>query len=185
MAGSERSETSLIIEKTKLELTKTLRESWKSLYWEPEIETPRGSGIAVLIEATDDKSEIVYMFPTGKIIRANKDSLEEVDLPAYLTLAPKAENILKALKLEQRREIDENPGGRDILWRPGQTRFGKWYCSSSSRDTVITVRAKRDGLYCPNHPDMKLITVVAHSEDRERFSDCPVKGCFFSVYNGI
>jgi len=189
MSRQERSETSLIIEKTKSELVESLKKVWKSLYWEPEVKTPQGCVKGISVDATKNESEIVYLSQLGRIIRADKDKSEEVDLPTYLNLAPKAENILKELRVAQRQEIENDPEGRDVLWRPGQCLFGKWYCpytpfGNGREDTVITVRAKRDGLYCPKHPEMKLIAITAHSEDGERFSDCPVKDCSFSVYNG-
>lgn len=190
MSRQERPEISLIVERTKKELRGSLQKTWNRLYWEPEIETPGGPAKGVLIEEAEDKSEIIYLSPSGRILKKSKDKSEEVDIATYLNLALKAEDILKALRAAQWQEIENDPEGKNVLWRPNQFLFGKWYCPYSpfgyaKTDRVITVRAKKDGLYCPKHPNQALITVIAPSENREKFSECPVDGCRFSIFNGI
>lgn len=184
--------TSKVIETAQLQLRNALHEAWDSLYWEPKVTTPQGDIKGFLLQQSEDDKhdrKVTYVSPEGKILEAGVDGTHEIDLPTYLRLAPSVEKALQEKREAQRQEIINDPEGRKILWRPGQFRFGYWYCRYNSYGSgmatrVIEVIAKKDGLYCPNHPEKKLFMERVPSEGREKFIVCPDKDCSFEVYSG-
>lgn len=184
----ENLDISSILGETKTRIMSSLKNEWNQLYWEPEIETPSGQVYGVVIEEAGDRSEVTFLSPFGKILRATREGVSELDLQAYIKLAPQIESDLQRLRAAQWQEIKDSPEGKDVLWRPGSFLLGKFYSpyclDYGTTDKVIRVRAKKDGLYCPDHPDEKLITIKVSSEDHEMFTNCPREDCDFSVFSG-
>jgi hypothetical protein len=119
------------------------------------------------------------------LVKGGPDEISEFSVEDYVRLAPLAELRLKNLILEQWQEIEKTPEGRDVLWRPGQRRFGIPRVEKSPGEEPLEVRAKKDGLYCPQHPDKKLISDRVPSQGAHyRFTTCPNRDCSFSVFNG-
>ena len=189
--GRELSDTSRVIEKSKAELQTVLKNKWDALLWEPETNNQNRKVTGLEIHRFEH-SLYAYVESAGKIILVDEEKSEssEMGVSGYLSLAVEGEQKLDQLYNDQLQELENDPNGREVVWRPGQYRFGRYrspyhpFRDSSVRTDVIKVRAKKDGLYCPTHTDTPLITVVASTQDLDKFSDCPKEDCRFSVYIG-
>lgn len=182
------SQQELLGTKFRKESQGALRESWETLHWEPEIMTSAGKAVGVLIENAHNGLGNVYLSSSGKILRTVMERTSEIDVSEYLSFAPKAEKLVKALRDSQWQEVLGSAEGKDILLRPGHTLFGIWYSHYESPYKIarpIVVRAKKDGLYCPEHPDKQLVgTLIPGQGSRRHYSECPLETCNFYIYNG-
>ena len=188
---TEKLETSKILEATKEQLQKSLHGHWRELYWEPHRKNLSGEEEkSFCFQESKDKKTLIIVLPDGRLIEEKEGEKKQLNVGEYIAFAPKAETALKALEESQFEEIINNPEGKDILWWPGQVRFGEWQCEWNpygdfSRETYpTTVRAKKDGLYCPKHPDQKLVHTSTPNPEKQFFFVCPDKECDYSVYNG-
>lgn len=186
----ELSDASQVIERSKVELQGVLKNKWNNLLWEPEIKDQEKKITGFEIHRFEH-SQYAYVEGNGKIILVDEEKSEstEIGITGYLSLAAEADQKLDQLSQDQLQELESDPDGREIIWRPGQRRFGRYrsiygpYSNGIAISGAIKVRAKKDGLYCPTHTDSPLVT-VAKSQDLEKFSDCPKGVCNFSVFSG-
>ncbi|MEK7182935.1 MAG: hypothetical protein AAB694_02185 [Patescibacteria group bacterium] len=171
----------------------SLQTACDNLYWIPQIDTP-GEYEGIVVETTSLPPSTTFIDESGEFYILEENRVRELDIPDGHPLIGKTLELLRVLKQDQLQEIMEHPEGRDVRWWPGQFfRLPHWsssyYRSAASvtswkYDYPITVRAKADGLYCPDHPQRRLFLAWAPTEDREKFWECPERDCNFSVYSG-
>lgn len=181
------------IDKIQPQLENSLRKSWEKLFWEPQI-TPMGRGRFTVngytIDSDYDTStgDSVFVSAEGKLFQTKGGRIKEGDLSTYLEYAAKAEIALAKLRVDQLREIDEAPDGRDILWRPGTNmEFTGFYYSDEKpygenipETKTLSVHVRNFGpphgtalrmpyqVYCPEHPKNGRLTLTSFPEDRNR-----------------
>lgn len=167
-----------------------LRRAWdKCLFWTPTITTLQGETVDGVILQTKETSRgrrIIYLSPQGTILKNDFwQDRQELPLESYLELAPLAVRILQETREKQWQEAINAPEGRDVTWRFGETLFGLMYASGYPGDPkTITVRIKRDGLYCPRHPEEKLVLGKNCVTDGRRYISCPSPRCEIDCTGG-
>jgi len=189
---SEQTEVTKALERAKEGMRLALFSGWRDLLWEPE-ERVDGK-VCVTFEDGSRRVAIIkiqsYLGERSSVCNlVDLGSQKELDKTEYVSLASQAETSLKELYEKQLAELNQSSAGKDILWWPGQNRFGKRrseyrHYSDFSRDThPVIVRARKGDLFCREHPNEKIISrgYLVDQDEHAGFWECPHGGCSFSV----
>jgi len=166
------------LERTQTEIKELLCNSWERLYWEEEITFQDGTKKkGIQLEKSGDGS-FSYLTPYGQffvITREQKILPIPPENDFYLKLACRAEKLLFETRQRQLEEIKNTPEGKDVLWGSRKELCGYMNFGRGS----VTVRMKKDGLYCSKHPQEHLLSVPTHDGQGGRALICPTGDCAF------
>jgi hypothetical protein len=192
---AEETEVSKALERRKDGIRLALFSSWRSLLWEPEERV--GEEACVSFEDGSRKVAIFkiqsYLGERSSLCRlVDLDLQKELDAVEYPRLASQAETSLKELYEKQLAELNQSPEGKDILWWPGQSRFGKRrseyrHYTDNSKDThPVIVRAKNGNLFCFRHLNTQIVSRghLVGQDEHAGFWECPQLKCSFSILGG-
>jgi dTDP-4-dehydrorhamnose 3,5-epimerase-like enzyme len=154
----------------------TLHGLWENLLWEEEVELPNGKKVKGLV-FRDNSSSFAYVDQFGGLhYQTRREDASTAALSDFFILAREAEECLFKTRQKQVEKIENTPEGKDVIWKSRQVLHGYTNFERSS----LTVRMKKDGLYCSEHPQKHLIDIPTHDGQGGRALVCPIKECRFS-----